>query len=185
MSPVPPELRFCRFRTDAPKTSPEYQRLPSDGMCLSVFLLLHEARDGPRVLVGEPDPAAPLEKIGALSSERIASGHGWMLPASHLRMFEGPAEAAARILHDQLGIPDIPLRGPTVISDAYGRPGREGEDPHWDLDFLFSGQWPAGRALPGSPWRRTEFVDVRQTSRQQYRRGHGDVLAFAGFSPRD
>jgi len=175
-----PPRRFCRFRTGTSDATSDYQPLPSDGLCLSAYVLLRSAEGSDLILVGEPDAAHPWDRIGALSRERIRSGAGWMLPASHLALFEGPDDAAHRILVEQLGDPPITLRGPRAFSEAYRR--RDDRDPHWDLHFLYEGEWPRDRPLPGAPWRTLEFLAAHRTSRRAFRRGHEDVLSLAGVT---
>ncbi len=172
--------RFCRFRQEAEPDSPDYSRLPDDGMCLSVFLLLHPSGRTEAVLAGRVAPQADWRRLGALAPERSRqASSGWMLPASHLRLFEGPDEAARRILAEQLGLDRLPLTGPRVISESYRRDG-PANDPHWDLHFLFEGEWPAGQPLAHTAWSELRFIDPAQAPSEPFVRGHADVLALSG-----
>ncbi len=100
-----------------------------------------------------------------------------MLPSSHLALFEGPGEAARRLLAEQLSVEGLPLEGPRVVSETYRRE-RPARDPHWDLHFLFEGTWPAGRPLAHPHWLELAFVDSVKTPPERFARGHGDVLAL-------
>ncbi|HKV90131.1 MAG TPA: hypothetical protein VJQ43_02920 [Thermoplasmata archaeon] len=170
---------FTRWRRE-PDPGPGYAQLPADGACLSAFLLIVDPSDPSRVLLGTPEPSADWERIGALDPARLDRLVGrWMLPSSHLLEYESPAEAAARIAREQLGRPDLVLRGPEVVSDAYGRPGAS--DRHWDLDFLFRSEWPGEVPLRAAPWARLAFLDPRQTPSAEFGRAHDDILRFAGY----
>jgi hypothetical protein len=177
------ERRFARWRRE-PDPGPGYTQIPADGACLSAFLIVREASNSPRVLLGTPHPSADWNRIGALEPARLSrlSGH-LMLPSSHLIEYESPQEAAARIAGEQLGLVDLPLAGPEVVSDAYGRP--DAPDRHWDLDFLFRANWPAART-PSSPnWSHLEFADPTKLRRERFARAHDDILRFAGYATLD
>lgn len=170
---------FARWRRE-PSTEHGYAQVPADGACLSAFLLVTDPRTPGQVLLGEPDPGADWPRIGAMGRERIERAAGkWMLPASHLIQYESPQDAAARIAAEQLGLPGLRTAGPVVVSDVYGREGSP--DRHWDLDFLFRAEWPAGRPLRATPWKSLEFHDPRQIPRERFTRSHDDILRFAGF----
>jgi len=179
------ERRFARLASD-PAGGPGTIGLPNDGMCLSVYLLLHPPRKPRQVLLGRLDPGGPWIRAAALGPERVARiGDRWVLPATQLLLFEGPDEAARRIATELLGRPDLRLAGPRVFSEAYARPGGP-SDPHWDLQFVYDGEWPAGSPPPerGNLWRELQFVDVARTPTGAFGRAHGDVLALAGLPPR-
>jgi hypothetical protein len=108
-----------------------------------------------------------------------------MLPASQLLFFEGPQQAAERVVRELLELPPMPLRGPEVFSESYARSDLASGDPHWDLRFLFHGELPRSRLGSASPWTELAFLDVSQTSRRSIARAHGDILALAGVVPKD
>jgi ADP-ribose pyrophosphatase YjhB (NUDIX family) len=168
---------FARWRREP---GPGYWPIPADGACLSAFLIVTHPDDPRKVLLGEPDPGADWERIGALASDRLSriAGH-WMLPSSHLLEYESPHEAAQRIAREQLGLPAFRAPEPRVVSEAYGRPDQPGR--HWDLHFLFQSAWPAGTSAPASPWRRAEFLDPRTVPVAEFARSHEDILELAGF----
>jgi hypothetical protein len=176
---VSDERVFARWRREA-DPGHGYAQIPADGMCLSAFLILTDAKDPGKVLLGEPDPSAGWDRVGALDPDRLArvAGH-WMLPSCHLMEYESPAGAAVRIGREQLGLGDIVWPAPTIVSDAYARPEQPGL--HWDLDFLFRAPWPPSVSLPESPWRRLAFHDPRVLPRAEFARSHQDILGFAGF----
>ena len=155
-------------------------------MCLSVFLVLEPPSSEGSVLMGKPDPAAPWWQIGAIDSKRLgAMGDRWMLPSSHLALFEAPEEAARRILKEQLETESVRLKGPQVFSDPSPRPDRPTGDPHWDIHFVFRGRWTSDTPPRASPWKRLEFVNVARTPRSEIARFQGDVLELVGLRPKD
>ena len=159
MTPTSPPRRFCRFRSDAAPGSDLYSPLPADGLCLSVFVLLREPARPSTVLAGKIDPTADWAWSGALPRARAeAASAGWMLPSSHLLLFEDPEVAGRRILAEQLGLTDARLAPVRVVSESYGR--AEKGDPHWDLHFLAEGRGPAHRPLSAPGWRELALVDL-------------------------
>jgi hypothetical protein len=182
--PAPVKRVFCRFRSLPPPGSTAYSELPADGMCLSAFLLVEEKGRPGHVLVGQPDPSAPWNDIGALDRERVrALGDRWMLPACHLLLHEGPDTAARRIASEQLERPDLALTGPLVVSDAYSRPETKALGPHWDLDFIFRGAVAPGALGRPRAWRALRFVDAAAEPSDRFARAHADILSFAGLRP--
>lgn len=176
---------FCRFNR-SPKTAAfSVTEIPADGMCLSSFVLLTDASDSLRVLMGRLDPAAPWDRIGALDPERVQkNATGWMLPSCHLLYGEAPEAAARRILVEQLELSgDLPLRGPTVFSEV-GAPARHPESRgHWDIGFLFRGSIRPEEVPRARAWRELAFVDVRRVDRAEITRSHDEVLDAAGLPP--
>jgi hypothetical protein len=173
------ERVFARWRREA-DPGPGYWQIPSDGGCLSVFLLVQDPTEPGRIALGTPDPNAPWPRIGGLDSARMGRiGDRLMLPSCHLMEYESPDAAARRIVGEQLERTDLVLAGPQVISDAYGRPGGPGQ--HWDLDFLYRTTWPRGVPLSARPWSRLTFEDPRSLPRERYARSHDDIVRFAGF----
>lgn len=176
--------RFARFRTGLPAPGSGYSELPNDGMCLSAYLVLESPTRPGEILVGRIDPSGPWEEIGALDPKRAeAIAAQWMLPASHLRLFEGPEEAARRILASQLGVELPVLPPPRIVSEAYARPQSPDRDPHWDLQFIYRATWPIDGTPTHPAWRELRFVDVTTVPVGDFARGHGDILALAGLPP--
>lgn len=187
-APAPHSLttnrQFCRFASPEPglESSGVYTTsFPEGGLCLSSFLILTEG-DSPRVLMGHLNPAARWDEIGALDSERArVHSKGWMLPSSHLMVFESPQEAAHRILREQLGIQQLDLSGPKVVSEV-GTPKRFPTLKwHWDLEFIFRGTLAEGPPKYEA-WSELQFVDLSRTGRQEIARSHDEVLESAGFN---
>lgn len=176
--PASPERRFARLR-DAPGDPRGFAPLPDDGMCLSVYVLLSPADRPGRVLLGRPNPDGPWGSIGAMDRRRVEAIDAWMLPACHLQMFEAPHASAQRIVREQLGLARLALDGPEVYSEAYHRGGAT-RDPHWDLQFVYSGT--LATLPPGAPnaWHQLEFLDVGPLPDSAFARGHGDILRLAG-----
>ncbi|MCI4319371.1 MAG: hypothetical protein L3J87_00510 [Thermoplasmata archaeon] len=171
--------RFCRFRTGG-RPGGDLEPLPGDGMCLSVFLLLAPKSDTTKVLLGTVRPEAPgWVSAGAMDAGRAAKSRGrWMLPSSHLMVFESPDDAANRVAREQLGLEGIPLHPPKIVSETYGR--ESGVDPHWDLHFIYRGV--AADEPPRFPalWERLEYLEPRALDPTKFARSHGDILELAG-----
>jgi hypothetical protein len=177
--------RFARLKGGLPPLPPGYVGIPSDGMCLNVFLILRPPNDPGRVLLGRVAPDLRWEEVGGLDPSRVKGvSDRWILPASQLLLLEGPDAAARRIGQELLGIHPDPLPPPTVFSETYRRSSSEGADPHWDLHFMYSLDGPA--VPPRHPlWKELEYVRVAETPRTAFARGHGDVLELAGLPPAD
>jgi hypothetical protein len=176
--------RFARLRPGNAPFDAGFYGVPSDGMCLNVFLVVRSPDDGSRVLVGSPAADPRWEEVGALDTPRLGRiGDRWMLPSSQLVLLEGPAEAARRVAHEQLGIDLDEVPGPQVFSDTYPRRGPPGLDPHWDLHFVYSLQGPRAPA-PAPLWKSLEYVRVTDTPRTAFARDHGDILELVGLPPR-
>ncbi len=173
--------RFCRFRPGTRPPSAGTSEVPDDGFCLSAFLVVESATRRGDVLLGRIDPEGPWSEAGGLSGERLRRWPDrWMLPASHLLLFESPGDAARRISAELLGRPiDEPGR-PQVFSETYGR-GAEGGDPHWDLQFVYRFSWPDPAPAAGPLWRELAFRPVRTMVASEFARDHQDVLALVGL----
>jgi len=172
---------FCRLRREVPPGGRGVSVVPALGMCLSAFLVLSPPGTPGTVLLGRIDPRANWEELGALDTERLASVQaGWMLPSSHLMLYESPHDAARRIAHEQLARPDLRLDAPTVVSDASPRADAAREEMHWDLGFIFSGEWPRVSGSPPAPWSRLELVDLSGVRPSDIVRGQADILVGAG-----
>ncbi len=174
--------RFARFRPEVPPGTVGVSPVPEDGLCLSAFLLLSPTDAPDRVLVGRVAPRAEWGELAALDPARVAAfGGGWMLPACQLVVYESPEEAARRIAREQLGVAGFRPGPPTVLSEAYARPTSQPHEFHWDLSFLFRGTYP-GTQPPSLPiWKELRFVDPGELAPSDFARGHGDVVAAAGF----
>ena len=104
-----------------------------------------------------------------------------MLPSSQLLFFEGPAEAAERVLAEQLGLKGVTLDGPTVASEVYRSPRHPERARHWDLQFLFRGTLPTATPPASSAWEELAFVEPSTTPRVEFTRSHDEVLELAGY----
>ncbi|MGA2663550.1 MAG: hypothetical protein ABSF83_01210 [Nitrososphaerales archaeon] len=182
--------RFARFNAGSAISSgnPDASALttseiPEGGICLSSFVVLTESGSPNLVLLGHLDPGAAWDHIGALDTERVeVHSRGWMIPSSHLVLKESPQAAAGRILREQLELEDVRLSGPAVVSEVYVPRRFPHLADHWDLEFVFRGELPAGRPPPRAPaWRELAFVDLGRTKKAEMTRSHEDVLESAGF----
>jgi ADP-ribose pyrophosphatase YjhB (NUDIX family) len=179
--PVADARRFCRFQ---PGGSPAegYWEAPPDGMCLSSFLVLSPKGHPDRVLVGRIDPAAPWMRIGALDPRRVRlNASGWMLPSCQLLYFESPEAAARRVLDEQLGLGDVELEPPIIVSESYRSPRHPERRQHWDLEFLFRGALPAPEPPRHAAWVELRYVTPAETPRRAFTRSHEEILENAGF----
>lgn len=179
------DRRFCRFNKlgDVPFGMPE---VPEGGLCLSAFLLIGERGHPNRILMGHLNPAAPWDHIGALDASRTAvHSKGWMLPSSHLMVNESPDAAARRIAAEQLERPDITLSDATVVSEVYTPRRFPDLVKHWDIEFLFRGEWPGGAPPKAAAWTDLAFVDLTSTPTSAIARSHEDILASAGWKLRE
>ena len=154
--------------------------VPQGGMCISAFLVISKKGDAGTVLMGKINKNAEWDHIGALNGKRLERfASGWMLPSSHLILFETPEGAARRIVREQLGIRNQALHWPMTFADTSGTAN------HWDLGFIFTGERES--APSNETWDELEFVDVATLKREDIvrsqvagRRSQVDVLAYAG-----
>jgi ADP-ribose pyrophosphatase YjhB (NUDIX family) len=168
---VTTDRRFAAFSKDA--LPPRMNTLPQGGMCISAFLVISKKGDQGGVLMGRLNKNAEWDHIGALDGKRVERfASGWMLPSSHLILFETPEGAARRILREQLGIRNQSLDGPLTFADT------SGTSNHWDLGFIFTGEREA--APSSAAWDELKFVDVAKLKRDEIVRSQLDVLAYAG-----
>ena len=165
------ERRFAAFSTKA--VPPRMKKMPEGGMCISAFVIISRRSEPESVLMGKIDKNANWDHIGALDSKRVErSSVGWMLPSSHLMLYETPEGAARRILREQLNIRDMRLEGPLTFVDT------SGTENHWDIGFIYTG---TRDAAPRSPaWRELRFVKPSELRSDEVVRSQIDVLAYAG-----
>lgn len=157
--------------------------VPDGGLCLSTFLVIVDDKSPNSVLMGNLNPNASWDHIGALDQKRVERfSKSWMLPSSHLILHETPADAAARILKEQLEIESLPLSEPKVFSDL-----RERHDPkagrvqHWDIGFIFRGELRREDLPRPKAWTALRFIDLTTTKKKEIARSHEDVLEHAGL----
>src|SRR5438445_12069768 len=113
------DRRFSRFSKSRDTAAFSITEIPVGGVCLSAFLIVTEAGDPKKVLMGHMNPAAPWDHIGALDPSRVeVHSRGWMLPSSHLIFQESPGEAPRRIAREQLALPGLALSESKVVSAA-------------------------------------------------------------------
>jgi ADP-ribose pyrophosphatase YjhB (NUDIX family) len=168
---VTTDRRFAAFGKDA--VPPRMKTVPEGGMCISAFLVISKKAAQGEVLLGRINKNAEWDHIGALDGKRVERfASGWMLPSSHLILFETPEGAARRILREQLGIRNQALEGPLTFADT------SGTSNHWDLGFIFTGERET--APSNAAWDELRFVDVAKLKRDEIVRSQLDVLAYAG-----
>jgi len=165
------DRRFAAFSKDA--LPPRMSTVPEGGMCISAFLVISKRDEPGSVLMGRINKNAEWDHIGALNGKRLERfASGWMLPSSHLILYETPEGAARRILREQLGIRNQALDGPMTFADT------SGNSNHWDLGFIFTGERET--APSSAAWDELEFVDATKLKRDEIVRSQPDVLAYAG-----
>jgi ADP-ribose pyrophosphatase YjhB (NUDIX family) len=165
------ERRFAAFSKTA--LPPRMNTVPEGGMCISAFLVISRKGARSEVLMGRINKNAEWDHIGAIPSKKLEGlASGWMLPSSHLILYETPEGAARRILREQLGVRNQELEGPLAFVDTSGTPS------HWDIGFIFTGEREA--APSSSAWDELRFVDVSKLKRDEVIRSQFDVLAYAG-----
>jgi len=175
------DRKFCRFNKQIETMSFSMSEPPEGGLCLSAFLVITDERNANRVLMGHLNPKASWDHIGALDSSRVdVHSKGWMLPSSHLLVYESPQEAARRILREQLEI-DLTLNGPDVVSETY-TPKRFPDLPrHWDIEFIFKGRMSEDHIPKPFAWSELSFVNLNTAMRTEIARSHEDILESAGL----
>jgi len=154
--------------------------IPAGGMCLSAFVVLRNAAGG--VLLGKPNPSFPdWDNIGALNPQRIARiSTRWMLPSSHLMLYESPHDAGRRILREQLDLEETPLKM-NVFNEVYDIPN-VGLKNHWDIEFVFTGEVAAATLKRIPPqWTALEFVQPSALKAEDFARNHQDILSHLGI----
>lgn len=158
--------------------------IPEDGFCISVFLIVRDADNPRRVLMGHLDPGAPWDHIGALTKDRVqAHSKGWMIPSSHLIYGESPADAVARVAREQLDL-EIPPRsrdlGFRVYSEVYSPRRFPERKAHWDLELVYEVALKPDLVLTNKPpaaWSSLSFIDLDHYDKNEIARSHEDILA--------
>ena len=165
------DRRFAAFsRSYVP---PRMSEIPEGGMCISAFVILEQRGKPHHILLGKVSRAAPWDHLAALDSERVEKlSTGWMLPSSHLILFESPQEAAQRIVREQIRVTDQELSRPFAFAEAYG------PNNHWDFHFIFRGERDS--VPPNDVWTELKFLDVTTLRKGEIVRAHDDILGFAG-----
>jgi len=178
------ERRFCRFNKHAETMSFGMPDVPEGGLCLSTFLVITEVENPNSVLMGHLNPKAAWDHIGALDQSRVeVHSKRWMLPSSHLIVYESPQEAAKRILREQLEMrDDLPLLGPQVVSETYTPKRFPNLHQHWDIEFIFKGRLLRGQIPKPHAWSLLDFVDLNSIDRSEIARSHEDILESAGMT---
>jgi hypothetical protein len=163
--------RFAAFSRSA--IPPRVNQIPEGGMCISAFVILEQRGRPHCILLGRVNKEAPWDHLAALDRERVEKlSSGWMLPSSHLLLFEAPQEAAQRIMREQLKIEDQQLSKPFAFAEAYG------PNNHWDFHFIFRGERDS--VTPNYVWTELKFLDVTTLRKGEIVRAHDDILGYAG-----
>jgi len=153
--------------------------VPRGGVCLGAFLLV---RREDSILVGKmADPETWVSRF--LVAPAYADGYTksgkLVLPASHLKFGESPADAARRVLREMLQVEEAYYTLIDVqshLSESHDHPGEQ----HWDLCFIYDVR------MGGEPGKPSWFSELAYTELQSLRagdftRGHGDILEELGL----
>ena len=164
------DRKFAAFSKEA--VPPRMRKMPEGGMCVSAFVIVSKKADSGKVLMGRINPNANWDHLGALDAKRaVRVSAGWMLPSSHLILYETPEGAARRIFREQLNIKNMKLDGPLPFVDTSGL------ENHWDIGFIFLGELES--APKSASWLELAFVDPGEVQGEVVR-SQLDVLAYAG-----
>jgi len=176
------DRKFCRFNKQE-TASFGMAEVPEGGVFISAFLVISDIENPNSALMGHLNPEAPWDHLGALDSSRIEiHSKGWMLPSSHLIVYESPQDAAKRILREQLEISITDLYGPQVVSETYTPKRFPGLARHWDIEFIFRGELPRGNVpVRTNAWTDLNFVDLNFVKRSEIARSHEDILGSSGL----
>ena len=176
------DRKFTRFNKQEETMAFGMSEVPEGGLCLSAFLVITDTQNPNSALMGNLNPKAPWDHIGALDQSRIeVHSKAWMLPSSHLIIYESPHDAAKRILKEQLELDNLKLSEPKVISETYV-PKRFPKIPrHWDIGFIFKGQIDKDQIPKPKAWTRLAFVNLDFTNKAEIARSHEDILESAGL----
>jgi hypothetical protein len=163
------ERRFAGFSRTA--RIPRMNEIPEGGMCLSTFVVLSKENDPYSIVMGRINKNAQWDHLGALYPDAIEKvSKGWMLPSSHLILYESPREAAQRVLREQLRIIDQKVDGPITFAEAYG-PAK-----HWDFEFVFQGT--RNSIEPNDAWAELRFIDISKIRAEDLVRSQADILMY-------
>jgi ADP-ribose pyrophosphatase YjhB (NUDIX family) len=170
------DRRFAAFSKNA--LPPRMNAVPEGGMCISAFLVISRKDEPGSVLMGRINKNAEWDHIGALDGKRLERfASGWMLPSSHLILFETPEGAARRIAREQLGIRNLKLQGPMTFADTSTAHFSRMLN-HWDIGFIFTAE---KESVPSNgAWDELGFVEVGKLKPGDVVRSQVDVLAYAG-----
>jgi 8-oxo-dGTP pyrophosphatase MutT (NUDIX family) len=164
------------------------REVPKDGFCISAFLVISDPANSRRVLMGKIDPKEEWDHFGSILPEmKDAFSVGWMLPSSHIMLFESPDDAARRILKEQLGIDSSPLElsPPKIVSEVYQSKRNLAYHNHWDLEIIYRGKvLPDAFKNPGI-WKELEFIDLDKVRKSDFARAHDDILSFVGLNVKE
>ena len=154
--------------------------VPKGGTCLSSFLVL---KSNGKILVGKmAKPEIWIEKflVGEMFAEKYVKSNKWILPASHLLYGEDPVDAARRVLREQLAVKDTLELSLTQVQSHLSRHPTDPDVAHWDICFVYTGEIRQMITRP-SWYSSLEFVDPVTISKDDFTRGHGDVLEQLGL----
>jgi hypothetical protein len=160
--------------------------VPPSGTCISAFVSI---TDGPNILLGKmakPEIWVDRFFVGEDRAPTYASSGKYVLPASHLKWYESPLEAAERVVEEQAALPVLKkgLKLVDVESFVSGDPNDEQNPPHWDICMVYETRIPTSLAkkLPKPEWFEDYGMKKKSSlSPEDFTRGHGDVLEKTGM----
>jgi hypothetical protein len=160
--------------------------VPQGGTCLSSFVVVSNGRG---ILVGKmAKPEIWIERflVGPKFAPVYAESGKYLLPARHLHWYESPLDAAHSVMKDQvrMNVSKDRISMVDVQSHVSGDINDEKEPPHWDLCFLYRTELSesGGARLRRPEWfSELVFRPLSSLKRDDFTRGHGDVLETAGM----
>ncbi len=156
--------------------------MPEAGFCASSFVLV---RKDAKVLAGIAlDHRKWREQwqpnINAYRpQDQEAEFRSWRLPAAYLFEGEHPADAARRVMRDQLRIAVRKLDRPAIYS-FYDTSSWYSGQKHYDLCFVYEVDGSAPRSLPAW-WQHLEFVPPRFLRGQELGSAMSDLVRVLSF----
>jgi hypothetical protein len=147
-----------------------YNSPPAAGMCLSVFVV---ARRGSKVLAGVPRMHERWTREWAPNwlvmdkADAAADLERPRLPNTYVYEREDPAETAARVLREQVGVKKFQVKGVRVLSYPSVSESWYPGQPHWDLAFVYDVRAaPPAKTPPW--WRELGWMDWRARKGQDW-----------------
>lgn len=119
-------------------------------------------------------------KLALVKAKDYKGDPAWMLPAVLLRYGESPADAAARVAKQRLGVARAKpkLRAVESFDGAH-----DGSGGHWDLAFVYEVAGPA-KLKAGPEAEEAQYVTARDAPWSDLGNAHADVLATVWKRPK-
>jgi ADP-ribose pyrophosphatase YjhB (NUDIX family) len=174
---LPTRKRWARL---GPNTPSWLIHVPESGVCLSAFVI---CRRDESILLARPHAHEAWPTKGGFPKRHAAELERegtWILPATHLKMWESPNRGAVRIAREWAGLKGTPH---FLMVQSHLRPSRVKKgsgEKHWDICFVYEMKT---KELPRLKpwWAEMRFVKLKEIRQMDLGRGHKDILREAGF----